>query len=316
MSRMSYIKATAYQLLPQKIQSIIHAFSDDRKMKHWQECFKVKVSEDQVNALFEQMSLDADVMIHSSLPDIGNIKLKHITACLKDYVLDGGHTILCPALPIKGSSLDYLKSIREFDVRTAPNAMGTISTYYARQEGAKRSLSPTHSVVAFGAKAEFYIGEHHLSETPFTEKSPYFRIMLEGGRILMFGASLKNLTFNHVVEDMIGEELFPVHVYDPEEFEIDLINEDGFRMKGVFRAHSHKSGRLRDSAEVMDRVLNLPSTRTFPLGCGEVILLDARDVCLCLLNSLQEGLTTMGRRRVSDKCRQKAGEWIYYIQDL
>ena len=316
MSRLSYIKTTAYQLLPKKIQSLVRSYSDDRKMKHWQECFKVKVSEDQVNALFEQMALDSDVMIHSSLPDIGNIKLKHVAAGLKRYVLDTGHTILCPALPIKGSSLEYLKSIKEFDVRTAPNAMGTVSSYYGRQDVSRRSLSPTHSVIALGARSGYYTGEHHLSETPFTEKSPYYRIMAEGGKILMLGASLKNLTFNHVVEDMIGEGAFPVHVYDPERFRIGLVDGAGERTEGIFRGHSRKSGRLRDSEELMGRVRKLPSTRIYPLGCGEVILMDARDVCLCLLSGLQEGLTTMGRRRVSEECRQKAGEWIDLIRQL
>ena len=316
MSRLSYIKASVYQLLPKKLQSIVRSNLDDRKMMYWQECFKVKVPENEVNELFGQMALNSDVMIHSSLPDIGNIKLKHVTASLKRSVLDSGHTVLCPALPIKGSSLEYLRSIKVFDVRTASNAMGTISTYYGRQNGSKRSLSPTHSVVALGARVDFYLGEHHLSETPFTDKSPYFKIIKEGGKILMFGASLKNLTFNHVIEDMIGEELFPVHVYDPERFQIELINEFGEKTTGTFRAHSHRSGRLRDSAEIMDRVRNLTSTHIYSLGCGEVILMDARDVCMCLLLGLQEGLTTMGRRRISEECRQKAGEWINYTRQL
>ena len=266
--------------------------------------------------LFSRMALDSDVMIHSSLPDIGNIKLKHVTDNLKKCVLDSGHTILCPALPIKGSSFDYLKSIKEFDVRSAPNAMGTVSSYYGRQENARRSMSPTHSVVALGERSAYYTEEHHLDETPFTEKSPYFRIIVNKGKILMLGASLKNLTFNHVIEDMIGEETFPVKVYDPRRFEIDLVDESGARNKGHFRAHSHKSGRMRDSVELMEMVRKLPSTGVFPIGCGEVLLLDAKDVCLCLLTHLKEGLTTMGHRRVSEECRKKADTWIEYINRI
>ncbi len=316
MIKVSQLKNIAYDLAPRFIQAKVRTYSDNRKIAHWQECFKTKVSQDQVEELFSQLSLDSDVMIHSSLPDIGNIKLKHVTDCLKKYVLENGHTILCPALPIKGSTLDYLKSIKEFDVRSAPNAMGTVSCYYGRQEGSKRSLSPTHSVVAMGDKADYYIKEHHLSETPFTEKSPYYKLIINKGKILMFGASLKNLTFNHVIEDMIGEEDFPVHVYDPHRFEIELVDENGERSTGCFRAHSHKSGRMRDSVELMEIVRNLPSTMVLPIGCGEVLLLDAKDVCLCLLFGLKEGLTTMGHRRVSDGCRQKADYWIDYIGRL
>lgn len=310
------IKTLVFQLMPRVFQNKILAYAEDRKMAHWQECFKTKVSQEEVDELFQKMALDSDVMIHSSLPDIGNIKLRNVTDNLKEYIIDRGHTIVCPALPIKGSSLDYLKAIREFDVRTAPNAMGTISSYYGRQKGAKRSLSPTHSVIAYGVKADYYTSEHHLSETPFAENSPYFRIMVQRGKILMFGASLKNLTFNHVVEDMIGEVLFPVHVYNPEKFKITLVNELGESTDGVFRGHSRKSGRLRDSDELMKQVRRLPSTHIYPLGCGEVILMDACDVCLCLLQGLKEGLTTMGRRRVSQKCKEKADYWIEYIKQL
>lgn len=316
MSKISQMKALAFQLAPRFLQRKILAFSDNKKMAHWQECFKTKVSREDVNELFSRMGLSSDIMIHSSLPDIGNIKLKHITDNLKSHVIDKGYTVLCPALPVKGSSLEYLKSITEFDVRTAPNAMGTISCFYGRQEDSRRSLSPTHSVVAYGAKALYYIGEHHLSETPFTEKSPYFKLIINKGKILMFGASLKNLTFNHVIEDMIGEESFPVRVYDSRRFEIELIDKSGTRSRGFFRAHSHKSGRMRDSVEVMEMVRNLPSSKLFPIGCGEVLLLDAKDVCLCLLSQLKNGITTMGHRRVSESCQKKADYWIHFISQL
>lgn len=316
MSRFSEIKVLAFQLLPKPFQTKILSYVEDKRIKYWQECFKTKVSQQQVYELFSKMAIDCDVMIHSSLPDIGNIKLKHVTDALKDSVLDKGHTVLCPALPVKGSTLEYLKTITEFDVRSAPNAMGSISCYFGRQTDAVRSMSPTHSVVAEGPKASYYVSEHHLSETPFTEKSPYYKLIENKGKILMFGASLNHLTFNHVLEDMIGEELFPVKVYDSARFEIELINESGEKSRGIFRTHSHKNGRLRDSKEAMKLVRSLPSTKVYSLGCGEVLLLDARDVIVCLLSSLKKGITTMGRRHTSAKCQQKADLMIRAIQQL
>lgn len=316
MSRISEIKVLVFQLLPKPIQRRILSFVENKRIMYWQECFKTKISQQQVDELFLELALDADVMIHSSLPDIGNIKLKHVTDALKHYVLDSGHTVLCPALPVKGSTLDYLKSIKEFDVRSAPNAMGSISCYFWRLDDSLRSMSPTHSVIALGADAQFYICEHHLSETPFTDKSPYYKLIERKGKILMLGASLNHLTFNHVLEDMIGEELFPIKVYDSERFEIELINESGEKSRGMFKTHSHKSGRLRDSKEVMKLVRYLPSTKVYTLGCGEVLLLDARDVIVCLLSSLKNGITTMGRRHISAECEQKADLLIHAIQQL
>ena len=316
MSKRSQIKLIVYRNLPGFVKERIRAYAENKKMAYWAECFKTKVSKEQVDALFGKLALEHDVMIHSSLPEIGNIKLRHVTDNLWEYVINRGKTILCPAIPVKGSTLDYLMSIKEFDVKTAPNAMGTISCFYGRQEEARRSMSPTHSVIAFGKGSKEYTKEHHLSETPFTEKSPYFKLILNHGKILMFGASLRHLTFNHVLEDMIGEEVFPVKVYDSRRFKVSVVDEVGNRSECFFRGHSHQSGRLRDSEELMNMVRLLPSTSIFQIGCGEVILLDARDVIICLLNGLKSGITTMGRRKVSDACRRKADEWISFIQQL
>lgn len=316
MSSILQFRNAVFQYLPPIAKRLIKDFAEKRKAAYWKECFKVKVSKEQVDELFVQLALDTDVMIHSSLPEIGDIKLRHITDNLKKYVLDKGKTILCPAIPIKGSSLDYLMSIKEFDVRTAPNAMGAISRFYGRQNGSRRSLSPTHSVIALGDQSVYYTKDHHLSETPFTETSPYFKLILNGGKILMFGASLSHVTFCHVLEDMIGENDYPVEVYDSRRFEVRLLNEDGVMVNGTFRAHSHKNGRMRDSSEIMRIVRSLPTTRTIPIGCGEVILLDARDVILCLLSQLKLGITTSGRRKVSDACKFRADEWIRRISQL
>ena len=316
MSKVSQIKQLVFQCMPQVIKRQIMAYVENKKTAYWKECFKVKVSREQVDNIFMQLALDTDVMIHSSLPEIGNIKRQYITDNLEEYVLDKGNTILCPAIPVKGSTLDYLMSITEFDVRSAPNAMGAISCYYGRQEGARRSLSPTHSVVALGSRAGYYTEDHHEAETPFTEKSPYFKLLLKGGKILMFGATLNHVTFCHILEDMIGEKDYPVNVYDYRRFEVDLVNEEGIRSKGMFRAHSHKNGWIRDSSELMEIVRNLPSTKVLRLGCGEVVLLDARDVALCMLTQLKNGVTTSGRRKVSASCRLRADEWINFINRL
>ena len=316
MIKFSEIIRIAYQCMPGVIKRQIGVYAENKKMAHWKECHKVKVSRVQVDELFESLALNTDVMVHSSLPEIGNIKLRDVTENLKKHVLDKGNTILCPAIPIKGSTLDFLKSIKEFDVRNAPNAMGTISLYYGRQTGAKRSLSPTHSVIAVGEKASYYTEEHHLAETPFSEKSPYFKLLLNGGKILMFGASLKYLTFSHVMDDLIGDHDYPVPVYDSRRFEIDVINEDGVRTKGTFRAHSHKNGFNRECPETTDMIRNLPSTRIMRLGCGEVLLLDAREVLVCLLSQLKAGVTGAGRKKVSEKCQKQADKWIEFIKGL
>lgn len=316
MSVISHIKASILRFAPKSVQNRILSLAMNRKMAHWEECYKTTVSKEEVDELFSLLPLGCDVMIHSSLPDIGNTKLRFVTENIKKSVIDKGYTVLCPALPVKGSSLDYLRAIHEFDVRTAPNAMGAISYYYCRQNGSRRSLSPTHSVVAYGKRADYYTEEHHMAETPFSVYSPYYKLLQNKGKILMFGAPLKSLTFCHVIEDMIGKELFPVKIYDSKKYEVELVNEAGTRMSGSFYAHSHRSSRMRDTKAIMEIVRSLPSTKAYSIGCGEVLLLDAKDVCLCFLSQLKSGLTIYGRRRVSKECKQKADFWINSIERL
>lgn len=316
MSKVSQIKALAFQVAPGFVQKRILEYLENKKMAYWQECFNTKVSRSEIDDLFSQMDLNSDVMIHSSLPDLGQIKLRDVTANLSEHVLERGNTVLCPALPVKGSSLDYLKSIKEFDVRTAPNAMGAISCFYGRQKESRRSLSPTHSVVAHGERAFYYVEGHHLSRTPFSERSPYFKLIQNKGKILMLGASLKNLTFVHVVDDMIGESALPVRVYDPRIFEVKVIDEFGIETNGFFQAHSRKNSRMRDTVEIMKKVRDLDSTRVFRVGCGEVLLLDAKDVCLCLLSNLKNGISSVGHIRVTHECLRQADDWIKRIEQI
>lgn len=316
MSSKSYIIKYLYFLMPPLIQNWLYTYAGNKKMERWKTNVKVKVDKEQVDDIFKTMNIDKDVMVHSSLPDIGNINRDAVFDNLQKYIIDRGHTILCPAIPIKGSTLEYLKSISEFDVRTAPNAMGVISKYYEKQENAKRSLSPTHSVVAYGDQATYYTKDHHHDETPFAENSPYFKLLLKGGKILIFGGGFR-LTFAHVIDDMIGEKDFPVQVYDSRRFCIEVIDEKGEGQKCVFRAHSYKTGLLMDMAAMSNKIMHLSSTQVYHLGCSDVILLDARAVALCMLQELKLGFTIYhGRRRVSEDCRKKADNWIEYIKQL
>jgi len=208
-----------------------------------------------------------------------------------------------------------VKKNKKFDIREQPIAMGAINSYYGKLKETKRSLSPTHSVIALGENAEYYVSEHHMSETPFTEKSPYFKLLLKKGKILMFGAGIGHLTFYHVLEDMLGDD-FPVRVYTKERFEISVIDHKGDSKSGLFKAHNSLAGAYRITDYLNDKLLHLPSTVIIKLGCSNLILLDSIDVILCLLNNFKKGLTIYGKVKISDKSIQKADYWINFIAKL
>ena len=83
MSIVSQIKAIVFRLAPGPVKDKLIAYNENRKVAYWQECFKTKVSREEVDALFAMLDLRSDVMVHSSLPDIGDIK-KLVSHALSD----------------------------------------------------------------------------------------------------------------------------------------------------------------------------------------------------------------------------------------
>lgn len=276
----------------------------------------ISVSEQEVADAFAALKINGDVMVHSSLIQIGNIKGKHkpIIRALQHWVLDKGSTILAIAIPVKGSTEEYLLNVRRFDTE-APIAMGVISTYYAKQENAYRSLNPTHSVVAYGPRASEYTATHHLDKTPFTENSPYYKLLEHNGSVLMIGAEIKHLTLCHIVEDMLGD-LYPQRVYSMKEYPIDIYRENKCIYHGRYKAHSRWGGALRVPDYVQSKIKKLTTTRVVPLGGAEIICINARDAVICELEELRKGNTIYGWRFINKQCKERIDYWLERIKKM
>lgn len=307
----------AWMCIPKRIQTKVHEKHDAKAAEREMEVYaSTNVSEQEVTEAFAALGIQGDVLVHSSLIHIGNIKGKHkpIVKALQEHVLDKGNTVLAIAIPIKGSTEEYLQSIDRFD-KNAPIGMGVISTYYAKQEGTCRSLNPTHSVIAYGPRAEEYTKEHHLDKTPFTEKSPYYKLLEHNGGIVMIGAGIKHLTIMHIVEDMLGD-IYPQRVYGSKEYPVDIYRDEECIYHGTYKAHSKWSGALRVTDYVQSRIKALPSTKVVKLGGAELIYINARDAVICELEELKKGNSIYGWRHISEELRAKSEEWIERIKGM
>lgn len=296
-----------YHYTPKFIKKRVVERHNSKVIELGKQRLKMIVSKQYLNDIFEKLELDSDVFMHTSLIEIGRIEggYKEVVKQINKNILDKNHTALFSALPFKGSSEQFLKSIDTFDFRSAPVEMGTINEYYSMLPDAYRSKSPTHSVVAVGKNAAYYTNDHHLSETPFTKNSPYYRLIEKQAKILMIGAGVKHLTFNHIVDDLLGDD-FPVRVYAKRRYRINILDKSGNSTIGQFKAHREILGVYKNpKCVVNDAIRSLPSTIIYSLGCSELILLDARDVVICLLNSLKKGDTIYGKRRISKVASNK-----------
>lgn len=310
-------KKVLWFFVPNSIQEKVRKRVELKKAAYEIEVFQNhRVSEQEVYAAMEKLDIHGDVMIHSSLVEIGNIQGRHMpfVKYLKERILDNGHTILAIAIPIKGYTEDYLSKINRFD-KDAPIAMGIMSTYYARQNGAMRSLSPTHSVVALGARANDYTAMHHLDMTPFSINSPFYKLLVNNGTVLMLGANIKHMTLAHLIEDMLGD-LYPKKIYEKKPHMVDIYKDGACVYKGEYFAHSKWMSAFQSDIHMVECMRALPSTKVVKLGAGEIVSINAREAVVCLLEELKKGNSIWGRAKVSEECRMRIDYWISKINKM
>ena len=188
--------------------------------------------------------------------------------------------------------------------------MGDISNLLMRRDDCVRSLHPSHSVIAVGKNSQEYICEHHLSKTPFDKYSPYSKLSLLNGHILMFGVGLNSVTCNHVYEDMLGS-LLPFKVYSEKIYEIPCIVETEEEHHIVStRAHNPIYSAKRDAELARCYLEKSGAIKTLCLGDSEVSMLNVRKLNLVLLKMLLDGKSIYGKVRLNKFQRDKITQLI------
>lgn len=255
--------------------------------------------------------LDGDLIIHGSISNIGKFDKpvsEFVNAWLQQLDLKN-QTVLVPALPYNTTMREYLESCKAFDVRTAKNAMGAISSIISKLPGAHRSVHPTHSVVAIGANAEAYVTGHELGDTPFGANSPYRKLTERGGKILMFGVGLNSVTCFHVYEDMMGAEM-PVNVYLDQRFQIPCVDAAGNNLVVTTACHNPSVSAIRECERARDELVKAGAIVSYPLGESELSVVDARLFTITLLKMLADGKSIYGRVAVNAEQRKRSAECL------
>jgi aminoglycoside 3-N-acetyltransferase len=173
-----------------------------------------EVSREELAADLRRLGLRPDdvVLVHSSLSQLGNVRGG--ADCAVDALLDAvspGGTVLFPTLT--GSERDGPDCPPVVDVRSTQCVrwIGRIPEAARRRPEAMRSLHPTHSISAIGPAAARYASGHEQTDTPCDERSPYYRLIQEGGSILLLGADHESDTSLHCLEELAG---VPYHLQD------------------------------------------------------------------------------------------------------
>ena len=112
-------------------------------------------------------------------------------------------TIAMPAFPLRPDPEQV------FDVRRTVTGAGLVPEMFRRLPGARRSINLIHSVAAIGPEADFLIRDHHRSETPWDQHSPYARLSDVDAVLVCMGLprSFGFATAQHCPESLLYHEI-------------------------------------------------------------------------------------------------------------
>lgn len=122
-----------------------------------------------------------------------------IAEILKAIGPEGTLAMACMPLMRKG---------KVFNVKKTVTSAGLLAETFRKYPGVKRSIHERHSVCAIGPQADYLLSEHHLGETAWDKKSPYYKLSTIGA--LIFGLGLGKYwvgTIIHCVDSLLKDEI-------------------------------------------------------------------------------------------------------------
>jgi aminoglycoside 3-N-acetyltransferase len=171
-----------------------------------------------------------DLMVHSSLRRVGKVSGG------ADAVLDAMIEILGPDGTLILPTHTWATVTRDqpvYHVRHTPSCVGALTEVFRKRDGVIRSLHPTHSVAAIGARAQQYTEGQLDVESPCPADSAYGRICANDGHILLLGVTMMNNTTLHYIE----EEASLGGLYYDEKRTLVVIDADGAEHHLEIRPH-------------------------------------------------------------------------------
>jgi aminoglycoside 3-N-acetyltransferase len=192
------------------------------------------------------------------------------------------------------SSKAFLLRGAEMNVRRSASQMGLLTEVFRRGRDVRRSLSPTHPLLAWGGRAEHFLAGHHETDRPFGPDSPFQRLLDLDGKVLCIDAVPETVTFTHFLEDRIHDRL-PFALYERERYTGKVIDADGRPHLVPTRVLSDESRRRRREDLLWKKARMLGITRRMRVGNTSLMLLRCRE-----LTALVERMYSDGQSLFSD----------------
>lgn len=242
------------------------------------------------------------LLIHSSAKDLfaavpedngmGEMNIvrysKEIVEILLDLVgLDG-------LIMMNTDSIPNLKAFafegQVFDYRKDYSRRGWISEMFRRRPDVCRSVHPVYNVTAWGKGASQLVADHEKS-TPFTmdENSPWYKMTLIGGKVVLLGASYEQNSMMHMPECM-NPDTFPRPIFYHLPFRFKYIDSQGQEkvMPTMLQVCDYVSGMPTNYCIYMQSKYNLFNTKQ--LYRTQIITYDCAELYRRMVEEMKDGV--------------------------
>lgn len=185
------------------------------------------------------------------------------------------------------SSLEYLRKGKPFDVRRSVSMVGLPTEIFRRRPGVVRGLHPTHSVAAWGAKAEWLIAGQGKELSPFGGKSPFARLVEAEGKILLYHVPFNTMTFEHFLEHQIQGHL-PLPLYNSEPIQTVVIDSNGRELRLKTQVLNEGIHQLRRSQILEAELVMSASLKHLRIGRTSIMLGWTQKMLAAVRNMVQQ----------------------------
>ena len=222
----------------------------------------------------KQMGLQTTdtVLIHSSMKAIGEVDggAETVLDVWQSYFAKG--LLILPTHTWANVNADN----PVYDPVHTESCVGLLTNLFRMRPGVVRSLHPTHSVAAYGAKAEEYVAGEEYNNTPCTPGGCYDKLRLMKGKILLVGVGHERNTFIHGVEEVLN---IPNRLAD-KPMELSIKMPDGTSRKVYMRKHYNPQQPhiSEDFVKLNQAFLDCGVVKECKFGDADCLLCDAEGV--------------------------------------
>jgi len=208
-----------------------------------------------------------DLLVHSSYKSLGGVEggMQTVIEAFLSVLGDEG-TLLFPTITCSNVNPEKPVLNPVFDLKATPSVIGAMTNFFREYPGVERSLHPTHSVCALGARQKEYVCDHWKDDTPVGENSPFRRLFEFGGKVLFLGCSTRSNTSMHGVEQYAE---VPYVLSDNHRHYV-LIDGEGKRTEKDYRYHYISQRGYSQRYDRLEEVMEFSRGQILQASCALV----------------------------------------------